>query len=45
MTKLHCSLQVIRSKGLKSDTYAIEYNTIYATAAKIEARSKRQERR
>lgn len=29
---------VIRSKGKKSDTYTIDYQAIYETAAKIEAR-------
>ncbi len=29
---------VIRTKGRKSDTYTIDYQAIYETAAKIEAR-------
>lgn len=32
---------VIRSKGLKSDTYAIDYNTVYEAAAKMEARARK----
>jgi hypothetical protein len=37
---------VIRSKGLKSDTYTIDYQTIHETAAKMETpkRRKRQDR-